>query len=86
MKIFYHPRFKKSYQRLPLSVQRKAERREAMFRKNPFNPGLDAHKLRGKLKDQWSFSIDWHNRIIFEFDGGDVTFLDIGPHDIYKKG
>lgn len=85
MKIFYHPRFKKNYQRLPSSTQRKAEKREEMFRKNPFDPRLDTHKLHGKLKDKWSFSIDWNNRILFEFDNGDVIFLDIGPHHIYKN-
>ncbi|MBI2064309.1 MAG: hypothetical protein HYT66_01195 [Candidatus Yanofskybacteria bacterium] len=58
MKIFYHPRFKRNYQRLPAAIQQKAEEREEMFRENPFGPALDTHKLHGKLKDKWSFSVD----------------------------
>ncbi|MDP3784826.1 MAG: type II toxin-antitoxin system mRNA interferase toxin, RelE/StbE family [bacterium] len=84
MKIFYHPRFKDSYALLIASVQGKAERKELIFRKNTFDPRLDTHKLHGRLKDKWSFSVDREYRILFEFDDGDVVFLDIGDHDLYK--
>ncbi|OGF70175.1 hypothetical protein A3H65_02370 [Candidatus Giovannonibacteria bacterium RIFCSPLOWO2_02_FULL_45_14] len=84
MKIFYHPRFKESYRKLTPDIQKKAEGREKIFRQNPFDPRLDTHKLHGKLKKQWSFSIDKRNRILFEFDESDVIFLDIGDHDLYR--
>ena len=29
-----------------------------LFTKDPFNPSLRTHKLSGKLKDLWSFSIE----------------------------
>lgn len=83
MRIFYHPRFKDSYRRLPEPVKTRAERREHLFRLDPFDPLLRTHKLHGKLKNQWSFSVDARHRIVFEFDGDDVTFLDIGTHEIY---
>lgn len=84
MKIFYHPRFKKSYQRLPTIVQVEAEKREAIFCNDPFDPRLDTHKLHGKLKKQWSFSIGRKYRILFEFYEDDIVFLDVGTHDLYK--
>lgn len=84
MKIFYHPRFKESYKKLSSETQKKAEGREKVFRQNPFDSRLNTHKLHGKLKKQWSLSIDKSSRILFEFDGSDVTFLDIGNHDLYK--
>jgi addiction module RelE/StbE family toxin len=83
--IYYHPQFKKSFSRLPKDIQRKAKERVRIFRENPFNPSLDTHKLHGKLKDQWSFCLKGQYRILFLFDNDDVIFLDIGPHDLYKK-
>ena len=76
MQIYHHPRFKISYQKLPYQLKIKAENRELIFRKNPFDLLLKTHKLHGKLKHQWSFSIDNTYRIIFEFNGSDVIFLE----------
>jgi len=64
-------------------LQKIAEKREQIFRENPFNPRLDTHKLHGKLKDFWSFEIDTKNHIMFEFDGADVIFFKIGDHSQY---
>ena len=84
MTIFHHPRFSKSFIRLPENIKQKAEKRVAVFRKNQFDRILKTHKLRGKLQMFWSFSVDAKYRIIFEFDGPDVIFLDIGDHGLYK--
>ncbi len=84
MKILYHPGFKRAYKKLPDELKFKAEAKETFFRENPFDSRLDTHKLHGKLKGQWSFSIDKKYRILFEFDKSDVVFLDIGDHDLYK--
>lgn len=84
MEIYYHPHFRRSYHALPFTIQQKAEERESMFRKNPFDPRLKTHKLHGKLKRLWSFSVDSKYRIVFEFDDSDVIFLDAGDHDIYR--
>ena len=84
MRIFYHPRFTQSYARLPLAIKKKAEDREVLFRTNPFHLSLDTHKLRGKLKRFWSFSVNRQYRILFEFSGPEVIFLDVGDHNIYR--
>lgn len=84
MIIRYHPRFKKSYKKLPPQIKLKAEAKEKIFRQNPFHSSLDTHKLHGKLKNQWSFSIDREFRILFEFDKSDVILLDVGDHKIYR--
>lgn len=84
MRIRYHPRFRRSYERLPLSVKQSAEAKEVIFRKNPFDHRLRTHKLHGKLKNLWSFSVDRKNRIVFEFADSEIIFLDIGDHDIYR--
>ena len=62
-----------------------AEKQEKIFRKNPFDPGLKTHKLTGKLKAFWAFSIDHKYRIIFEFaKTNEVWFLSVGSHQIYR--
>lgn len=86
MEIEYSSYFRRAYSKLEVAVQKKAERAERLFRNNPFDPKLDTHKLKGKLKPWWSFSIDYHNRIAFAFVKNHevVVFLDIGDHDIYR--
>ncbi len=84
MKIFYAARFERHYKKLSPEIKQRAEQGEDIFRADPFHSLLKTHKLHGKLKNQWSFSVDNTYRIIFEFDDRDVIFLDIGDHDLYK--
>ena len=52
------------------------------FRENPFTPDLRTHKLSGKLKDLWSFTVEYDCRVVFYFDDTErVTFVDIGTHN-----
>lgn len=52
-----------------------------IFISDPFDPGLRTHKLSGKLKDMWSFSVTYDVRVIFYFEEDRVVFVDIGSHD-----
>ena len=85
MEIRYSPKFVRQYKKLPKEVKVRAERREAVFRKNPFDPRLKTHKLHGSQEGFMSFSVDYSYRIIFEFaDTNVVIFYEIGTHDIYE--
>lgn len=84
MKIHLHPQFRSFYQKLDNQTKKKAEKKEMIFRQNPFDPRLKTHKLHGKLKKLWSFSVDKNYRILFLFDGQDVIFLDIDDHALYR--
>jgi len=85
MKIYYSSKFAKEYKRLPKTVKIAAEKKEAIFRKDPFDPQLKTHKLTGKLKEYYSFSIDYQYRIIFELIKKDIVwFHSVGTHEIYK--
>jgi Txe/YoeB family toxin of Txe-Axe toxin-antitoxin module len=75
------------YRRLDSEIKRQTEESVALFRRDPFHVRLDTHRLHGKLKRQWSFSVDSRNRILFEFLNSSKTeavFLDIGNHRIYR--
>ena len=84
MKIIYSPNFARSYKKLPEKIKILAEKKEKIFRKNPFDKSLETHKLHGRLKDFWAFSINYQYRIIFDFaDENAVHFHTVGKHDIY---
>lgn len=85
MKIYYSSKFLKEYKHLPIKIKLLAEKKETIFRKDPFNPKLKTHKLSGKLNEYYSFSIDFQYRIIFEFAKENIIwFHSVGTHEIYK--
>ncbi|MBM4165549.1 MAG: type II toxin-antitoxin system mRNA interferase toxin, RelE/StbE family [Ignavibacteria bacterium] len=85
MVIRVSSQFKKAYRALPSMIKAKAKERESIFRNNPFDPQLETHKLHGKYKEYWAFSVTGHYRIMFRFnDNETVDFMNIGTHDIYK--
>lgn len=86
MIIYYTNKFTSSYKKLPKLIKKEAENKVDLFRKNPFNPSLDTHKLTGKLNKFWSFSINRKYRITFEFiKDKAVLFHKAGTHNIYRS-
>ena len=88
MRIFYTPTFLKKWKKLPTQIQKLAEKKEKIFRKNPFDDRLKTHKLRGKFKNLYSFSINYSYRIIFEISKTEKEiyyFHTTDNHNIYKK-
>jgi len=80
--IHYTPEFERRYRGLPAAIQKKAERREKLFRENPFHPSLRTEKLKPKEKEYWSFRIDNEYRILFRFaNGNKIVFLTCGHHN-----
>jgi mRNA-degrading endonuclease YafQ of YafQ-DinJ toxin-antitoxin module len=52
------------------------------FTLDPFDPSLKTHKLSGKLKELWSFSVGYDERVLFYFTEDEkVALVDIGSHD-----
>jgi mRNA-degrading endonuclease YafQ of YafQ-DinJ toxin-antitoxin module len=51
---------------------------------DPFDAKLKTHKLSGKLKDLWGFSVGFNLRVVFYFTNNKpqkAIFIDIGTHD-----
>jgi len=85
MIIYPTSQFLKSYKRLSISIKKKAKEKDKIFRQNPFTPILRTHKLKGKLKNYWSYSVDENHRVLFRFINKDkVIYFNIGTHEIYK--
>lgn len=84
--IEYSSKFVAQLKQLPRELVTIAIKKEQIFRSNPLHPSLRLHMLQGKLKGLWSISITGGYRIIFERQAhGDIFFISIGKHDIYKN-
>lgn len=85
MEIQVSERFRKNYRKLSKRIKERAKQKESIFRTNPFDLSLKTHKLSGKEEGVWAFWITDSYRIKFIFfPRGEVLFLDIGTHSIYK--
>jgi len=85
-KIFYSSNFKKQFKKLPLPIKELSIKKERFFKDNPLHPSLRLHALKGKLEGLFSISITMNYRIIFKrMENGDIVFVSIGKHDIYKN-
>lgn len=84
MEVLFSTHFQRDAKRLSKSKQKMVEERLVLFIHNPFDSILKTHKLTGSLNELWSFSIDFHLRVIFEFiEKQKVLFHSIGDHSIY---
>jgi len=83
--IHYSKKFIKELKKLPKEIIDITIKKEIIFRDNPLHPSLRLHELHGKFKGIWSISLTQNFRIIFErMSNGDILFISIGKHDIYK--
>ena len=86
IKIFWDKGFKRTYKKkVKNNYDLKRQFWEAMqiFSENPFSPRLKTHKLSGKLKGLWAFSVSYNCRVIFMFldKQNEILLIDIGAHD-----
>lgn len=77
--------FEKDFIELPNKIQLKAERKIKLFEANCFHLSLETHKLKGVLKNFWSFSVDNNYRVIFRFlSQQEAIYYRIGTHNTYR--
>lgn len=86
IEVNFDDSFKQTYKRRIRGnqlLENKFKIKLEIFINNPFDPRLKTHKLSGKLKDLWSFSIEYDQRVIFYFvnNNSKAIFIDIGNHD-----
>jgi addiction module RelE/StbE family toxin len=83
--IVYSSKFVRELRKLPPEIIKIAVAKEKLFKLNPLHPSLRLHSLKGKFLGLWSISLTMNYRIIFErMSNGDILFISIGKHDIYK--
>lgn len=60
------------------SMLRAALRR---FGKDPQDPLLQTHKLKGDLAEYWAFRVDGDLRVVFRWVGEEAFLVNVGSHD-----
>lgn len=84
-RVYYTKHFNRAYKKFPNDIKPSAGEKESLFLSDCFDSRLETHKLGGKLKGYWTFSITKKYRILFVFESNtEVTFLDIDDHDLYR--
>lgn len=84
--ILYSSQFEQSLKKLPKYVVLQLSRKQALFSLNPFVQLLKTHRLRGDLKEYYSFSVNREYRVLFKLvDKKTILLLDIGTHEIYRR-
>lgn len=78
-----------NFYRLPSSQKESARRAWRIFKENPFDARLGAHKIQ-KLsatmgKTVYSVVIEGDLRAVFYIEGNLVVSFNIGTHEIYKR-
>ncbi|MCH7952032.1 type II toxin-antitoxin system mRNA interferase toxin, RelE/StbE family [Patescibacteria group bacterium] len=87
MRVQFSRQFKKQYKKAPRKIQTAIDRRLKLFIKDPDDPLLRNHSLRGRLKGFRSINITGDWRAVFrEFEKENLIFFDtFGTHSqLYK--
>jgi len=86
MEVLYKPTFIRQFNKLPKDLQEEIIEKVDLFKNKNNHKILKVHKLHGKLKDYFSFYVNYKVRIVFNYENSDrVALLTIGDHDIYKN-
>lgn len=82
MKLNFHKRFDKQLQKLSPRLQHKVEITTQRFLKDPYDPRLRNHPLKGSMHDLRSISVTGDIRIVFqEYNNYKIVeFLKVGTH------
>jgi len=85
LKVKFKAAFVRNYKKLPKALQQEVKEKIELFRTDPNHSFLKTHKLKGKLKNRWSFSVNYEYRIVFLYESKNTAvLLAVGNHDIYN--
>ncbi len=79
MRIIFTKKALKSYQKLPLSVKKKADKQFRFIVSNVHHPSLHMKKMEGE--ERWEARIDRLYRFTFEKKEGAFILRTVGSHD-----
>ena len=86
MDISLSPQFRKQFRKLEKLLQEEILEKIELFKDNKSNKQLKVHKLKGRLKGRYSFSVNYQFRIVFMYiSKQEVILLAVGYHEVYKE-
>lgn len=81
MKIDYHKKFLKSFDKLPVKIKAKFHERLRVFSENQFHPLLNNHPVDAAYPGWRSINISGDYRALYEHKNEEiVVFMKIGTH------
>jgi mRNA-degrading endonuclease RelE of RelBE toxin-antitoxin system len=85
MKVYFKPSFVRKLKKLDPALQREAKSKIELLKDKKNHKMLEVHKLKGRLFDFYSFSVNYKDRVVFEYENeNEAVLLSIGDHDVYK--
>lgn len=83
--LIYAPRFIRQFKKLPAGLQNEVLKRIDLFKDQKNHNILEVHKLKGRLRKFYGFSIDYSNRVVFEYlSEHEAALLAVGDHTVYR--
>ena len=86
MEITYTASFIRLLKSLPKALREEVREKINLFRDPKNHQQLKVHKLKGRLKGRYSFSVNYKTRIVFNYSDNthkEVRLDAIGDHHIY---
>ena len=83
MKSVRTRRFHEAFNKLPDPIRQQARRAYALFRQNPYHPGLAFKKIDNE--NTYSVRIGLGYRSLGYLDGDSIIWFWIGPHAEYDR-
>jgi mRNA-degrading endonuclease YafQ of YafQ-DinJ toxin-antitoxin module len=86
IRIEYSSYFVRKFNKMELTLQSDVIEKIEQFKEQKNHKRLEVHKLGGKMKGQWAFSINFSDRVAFYFSANKKVayLLDVGDHSIYE--
>jgi plasmid maintenance system killer protein len=85
IEIKFKPNFVRQFNKLEEELKSEILEKISLFKKIKNHKTLKVHKLKGKLKNRYSFSVNYKYRIVFIYENkNEAIFLAIGDHQVYK--
>jgi mRNA-degrading endonuclease YafQ of YafQ-DinJ toxin-antitoxin module len=83
--VKYTPTFFRKLKKMEVALQEEVFDKIELFSDTKNHRALKPHKLQGRLKGSYSFSVNYRVRIVFEYieSGRSALLLTVGDHEIY---
>ena len=87
MEVYYKPTFVRQFNKLEPALKEEVLEKIELFRDSKNHEQLKVHKLKGRLKGNYSFSVNYQYRIVFEYEErtkNSAVLLAVGDHGVYN--
>ncbi len=85
MQVSFKPSFVRQMNKLEKSLVDEVLYKIGILKNSNDYTSLKIHKLHGRMKNNWSFSVNYKIRVVFEYESKkEIVLLTIGDHDVYN--